>query len=767
MQHIGKSYRKLDAMPLLLGKPVFTDDLAPKECLIIKLLRSPHAHALVESIDTTAAKKVAGIEAIYTYEDIDQNGPRYTIAGQTYPEPSPYDRLIIDRHVRYVGDVVAIIAGATEKAVNEAMQLIKVKYEVLEPILDFHKALDNSILIHPESNFKSTQPVGADNKRNLCSHMENSSGDVDKVLSECDVVVDRVFHTKANQQQMLETFQTYCEIDTYGRLHVVSSTQIVFHCRRLVANALHIPTSKVRVTKPRVGGGFGAKQTLVSEIYPAFVTWQTKKPSKLIFTREEATTASSPRHEMEMHVRVGATKEGKIRAIDLYTLSNTGAYSEHGTTTVELCGTKSIPLYRSEAYRFKADVVYTNVMSAGAYRGFGAPQGCFALEGAVNELAARLNMDPIALRELNVAREGDLMPASYNAYNTSSTLDRCLARVRELSGLDRHPYCVDLGNGKVRAWGVSMAMQGSSIPFSDIGGATLKLDDCGKYTLLIGAADLGTGCDTILAQMAAEVLECELEDISVFGADTDVSPYDSGSYASSTTYATGRAVIACALKLREKICAAGSQLLGCTPAEVEFDGKEVRRKETSEGKNAISLYDISFAAQSANSFSLEETITSGTQDSPPPYIAAVAEIVLDKLTGEIMLDHYYACVDCGTVINENLARVQTEGGILQGVGMALCEDVQYSPKGRVYNNSLMQYKIPTFMDIGHLEVEFVPSYEKTGPFGAKSIGELGPDTPSPAIAHAVYNATGHYFRELPLTPEKIALNQGLGPRPAD
>ncbi|MDO4921533.1 MAG: molybdopterin-dependent oxidoreductase [Phascolarctobacterium sp.] len=756
MKIVNQSYRKKDAMQLVTGQPVYTDDLAPKDCLIVKVLRSPHANAIIESINKAAASKVPDIEAVFTYEDVDQEGRRCTYAGQTYPEPSPYDRLLLDRHVRFVGDVVAIVAGRTEKAVDKALSLLKVKYQVLDAVLDFHTALDNPVLVHPEATWESLAPVGADNKRNLCAHEVCGDGDVDAVLAECDVIIDRTCRVKAVQQDMMEPFTTFCTIDTYGRLHVVSSTQIVFHARRIIANALHLPKTKVRVTKPRIGGGFGAKQSCVSELYPAFVTWRLKKPSKMIYSREECHIAASPRHEMEVRVRLGATKEGKIRAIDLYTLSNTGAYGEHGPTTVGLSGHKSIPLYRTEAFRFAYDVVYTNLQAAGAYRGYGAPQGIFAVETAVNELAHKLHIDPITLREMNITREGDMMPAYYGAPNTSCALDKCLAQVREMSGWDeKFPKRV-LPNGKVRSMGVAIAMQGSSIPYCDVGGATIKLNDDGSYTLLIGAADMGTGCDTILAQMAAEALDCSMDDIAVFGADTDASPYDSGSYASSTTYITGNAVYACAHKLREKICALGAKKLGCAAEDVVFDGRLVRN--ASDGKS-ISLVDIATASQCDNDIALEETVQMNSVLSPPPFMAGVAEMETDLLTGETEVVNYYASVDCGTPINPHLARVQTEGGILQGIGMTLMENVTYSPEGRVCENSLMQYKIPCREDIGHIHVDFACSYESSGPFGAKSIGELVINTPAPAIADAIYQATGHRICTLPLTPEKIALGE--------
>lgn len=789
MKYVNKPVRKKDAMQLVTGQPVYMDDIAPKDCLIVKLLRSPHANAIVTSLNKTAAMKVDGIEAIYTWEDIPQDAKRYTQAGQTYPEMSPYDRLLLDRHVRYVGDVVAIVAGRDEKCVDRALKLIKVQYEVLEPLLDFRKAKDNRILVHPEDNWESLVPVGADNKRNLCAHDESGEGDIEKVLRESDVVIDHVYHTKACQQTMMETFRTFCTIDAYGRLNVVSSTQIVFHCRRIIANALHIPKSMIRVSKPRIGGGFGAKQTSISEVYPAYVTWMTKKPSKIIFTREESMTASTPRHEMEVHVRLGASKDGIVNGIDMYTLSNTGAYGEHGPTTVGLSGHKSIPLYgKAKAFRFVSDVVYTNVMSAGAYRGYGATQGLFAVESAVNELAAKLHMDPFEIREKNIIKEGDVMPAYYGQVNTSCALDRCLARVKEMIHWDEKYPVRDMGNGKVRAVGMGMAMQGSGISSVDVGSATIKVNDDGFYTLSIGAADMGTGCDTILAQIAAEVLECSVDEITVFGADTDTSPYDSGSYASSTTYVTGKAVEKCALQVREQICKLGAQMMNCPENEVVFDGKVVRREKKSAvdpekaagihvvderensnpqpenvenlgsaEKQQVSLADIATASMCGNGIALEATVTNSSPISPPPFMVGAAEVEVDLETGEAKVIDYAAAVDCGTPVNPNLARVQAEGGILQGIGMALTENMTYNKLGKLAENSLMQYKIPTRVDIGKIRVDFESSYENEGPFGAKSIGEVVINTPLPAVADAIYNATGTRFYELPITPEKIAM----------
>lgn len=752
---INQPVRKKDSMQLLLGKPVYVEDIAPKDALAVKLLRSPHANAIVEEINVSVAKKVPGVVDIYTWEDVPKQ--RFAIAGQTYPEPSPYDRLILDRHVRFVGDVVAIIAAENEKAALKAMKLIKVKYKILEPVLDFHQAKDNEILVHPEEDWLAQVPVGGDARRNLVASEISGDGDVDAVLADCDDVLEHAYHMRSFNQAMMETFRTYTELDRYGRLHVISSTQIVFHVRRILSRALGIPKSKIRVEKPRIGGGFGAKQTAVSEVYPAFVTLKTGRPAQLIFTREESQIAGSPRHEMEVRVRLGADKDGHIRGLDLYTLSNSGAYGEHGPTTVGLSGHKSIPLYTGglEAFRFGYDVVYTNTMAAGAYRGYGATQGIFALETSVNELAEKLGIDPTIIREKNMLREGMKMPAYYGETANACALDKCMARCKELFHWDEKYPVRDMGNGKVRAAGVAMAMQGSCISNVDVGSATVKLADDGTFNLIIGAADMGTGCDTILAQMVAECMDCSVDDVAVFGADTDASPYDSGSYASSTTYITGKAVEMACAKLKTQLCGIAAGMLSCSTEEVVFENGRVKQINT---EKSVSLAEISVKDQVNNDIAAVATASHSSPVSPPPYMVGMVEIELDKDTGEVKILDYVAVVDCGITINPALARIQTEGGIVQGIGHTLFENITYDRNGRPIESSFLQYKVPTRLDMGHLRVEFENSYEPTGPFGAKSIGEIVINTPAPAIAHAIYRATGVWHRELPITPEKILMS---------
>ena len=750
---VGKSVRKKDSLQLLLGKPVYTEDIAP-DALVVKLLRSPHANAMVKTIDTSKAKKVPGVVDVYTWEDVPNQ--RFSNAGQTYPETSPYDRLIIDRHVRFVGDVVAIVAAENEKAAQTALSRIKVEYDVLEPVLDFRTAKDNPVLVHPEDNWHMLCDLGGDNTRNLVGTTSDAGGDIEAVLADCDVVLERTYHTKAYNQAMMETFRTFTQLDRYGRLHVISSTQIVYHVRRILSHALGIPKSRIRVEKPRIGGGFGAKQTAVCEVYPAFVTMKTGRPALCVFSRKESQTCGSPRHEMEIRIRLGANDDGRIRALGVATLSNSGAYGEHGWATVGLTGHKSIPLYTGslEAFKFDANVVYTNMQPSGAYRGFGATQGQFAVESAVNELAAKLGRDPVELREQNMVREGMAMPAYFGEVANACALDRCMQHCSDMFGWkDKFPVR-DMGNGKVRAAGVAMSMQGSGISGIDVGSVTVKLNDDGGYMLLIAAADMGTGCDTILAQMVAEHMECPVDAVSVFGADTDASPYDSGSYASSTTYVTGMAVEKACTQLKERLCAIAAEELGCDAAELRFEGGCVRHEATG---RTVSLSEIAAKSQCNCRLAPEATAQHSSPVSPPPYMVGMVEIELDRETGVVEVLDYAAVVDCGIPINPALARIQVEGGIVQGIGHTLMEDVTRTPRGAIRESSLFTYRLPTRLDTGRINVEFEHSYEPTGPFGAKSIGEIVINTPGPALAQAIYRATGVWHRELPILPEHILL----------
>lgn len=758
MRYVNKPVSKIDGMDIATGKPVYTDDLYDYHALTVKILRSPHAFAKIKSIDVESAKKVSGVECVLTYKDVPNI--RFTTAGQSYPEPSPYDRLILDEYVRYVGDEVAIIAAKDERAALKAMKLIKVEYDVIEPVLDFTKAMGHSSIVHPEDDLHINFDIGMDKDRNIASSYKIEVEDVDMEFENSDIVVEETYYTQGQAHAMMETYRALTYIDQYGRLSVVSSTQIPFHVRRILANALEIPRSKVRVVKPRIGGGFGGKQSASVEIFPAIVSMKTGKPAKIVYDRKETFSCTTSRHAMEIKVRIGADKEGNIKAIDINALADTGAYGEHASTVFMLVGHKTLPLYnKAKAVRYIGRAVYTNKMTAGALRGYGATQGAFAVESTINILAEKLNMDPSLLREKNLIREGDANPVLDGSKEgcpvvlKSSTLDLCIERGKELIGWkEKYPRKV-ISDSKVRGVGMAITMQGSGIAGIDTASAMIKLNDDGSYSLLVGATDMGTGSDTILAQMAAEILETSMDKIIVNSADTDISPYDPGSYASSTTYVTGNAVIKAAEDIKGQIVEYGAKLLGVSKENIIFDGEAVR---SIDGGCSISLNEIALRIISGGGRAqLIGNGFFGGDTSPPPFIAGFAEVEVDKETGKIDLVDYVAVVDCGTVINTNLARIQVEGGLVQGIGMAMYEDVIYSDRGKMETNTFMQYKVPCRKDIRNMRVEFESSYEPTGPFGAKSIGEVVINTPPPAIAHAVYNAVGAYIKSLPITPEKV------------
>lgn len=747
MKIVNKSTKKIDSIGIITGRPLYTDDLViNNNSLIVKLLRSPHAYARIADIDTSIAKKVPGVEAIFTYHDVPNT--MFTLAGQSYPEPSPYDRKILDEYVRYVGDPVAIIAAIDEKTAEKAMKLIKVKYEVLDAVIDYEKALDSDILVHREAAHTNF-PIGYDNKRNLASSYLETKGDVEKGFAESDVIIEETYYTQPQIHAMMETYRTACYLDAHGRLNVISSTQIPFHVRRHLARALEMPSSRIRVMKPKLGGGFGGKQTSVCEIYPAFVTMKTGKPSKIVYTRKETQACSNTRHAMRLKVKIGSDREGNIKAIDINVLSNTGAYGEHAPTVTALVVYKTFPLYAKVPMRCKADIVYSNTTVGGAFRGYGATQGTFAVESAVNELAHKLGLDPTEVRMKNLVDQSETV---------SGDIKKCIEIGKE--AFDWKNRCVkDMGNGKIRASGMAVTMQGSGIQGVDTASATLKLHDSGDYTLYVGVTDMGQGCDTVTAQMAAEILEVPMEKIIVNSADTDVSPYDPGAYASSGTYVTGNAVILAAKKMREEVMKMASFLMKTPVEELEYMGEYVQDKNG----NQLSLKEIGVRSVSFEGMNqITTTATWGGKTSPPPFIASFAEVEVDTLTGETKVVDFLSVVDCGLPINPALAQVQVEGGIAQGIGLALYEDIQFDERGKMKHDTLMQYKIPSRKDLGNnIKVMFSYSNEPTGPFGAKSIGEVVINTASPAIADAIYNATNRRLRSLPMTSEKIfwAINE--------
>ena len=751
---------KKDAASLLAGKPVYAGDLAPDDALVVKMVRSREAHARVTSIDCNAARALEGVVAVFTPDDVPHT--RYTLAGQSLLESSPYDTAILDTTVRYVGDEIAMVVAESERVAEDAVRLVKVTYEKLPAIVDMEQSLDSDVVIHDEDDWKYGSDESGDPKRNLVAHGGHEYGDVDAALAAADVVIERSYHTQATQQAMMEPMTSYAYVDAFDRLTVVSSTQVPFHIRRQVSNALQVPQSRVRVVKPRVGGGFGAKQTGHNEVFSAFAALKTGRPCKCVYTREETMSCSNTRHEMRMDVRVGAMRDGTITGIDLYALSNAGAYGYHGPTTIWLVGGKGLCLYNRAATRFAFDVVYTDTTPGGAYRGYGATQGCFAVESALNELADELGMDPGELRLKNLVKPGERLHQLGEEPLYSCRADECLERAMEMVGWKGRPLREDLGE-KVRGIGMALTMQGSGISNVDIASVDIRLADDGFYLLSIGATDVGTGADTILAQIAAEVLGCDVDHVVTKGVDTDVSPYDTGSYASSGTYTSGGAVLRAANELRDVIRAQAAEWWGVDVEKVEFGGGHVWCVEPAADGSELAMSVAEVANRSIGVGNQPGSLTAHASNSqpqsPPPFIAGIAEVEVDKTTGKVELTDYAAVVDCGTVINSNLARIQVEGGLVQGIGMALFEDVAVDARGHLKTNNFMQYKLPTRMDVPDVRVEFMPSFEPTGPFGAKSVGEVVINTPSPAIASAVAHATGNYVRSLPITPEKALFGE--------
>ncbi len=762
MSEIERNVRKLDGIGLVMGRPAYTDDLAPSNSLVIKVLRSPHAFARIKNIDTSEAEKLPGVACVLTYKNVPQN--IHTRAGQGYPEPSPYDKRVLDEYVRYAGDEAAAVAAVDEKTAEAALKLIKIEYEVLEPVLDYEKAIDNPSIIHPEEDAHPMFEMGMDTKRNITAAYAMHVGDMEKTLAACDVVNKTRYYTQAQAHAMMEPHSTAVYMDMYQRLTVITSTQTPFHVRRIISHVFNIPTRNIRVIKPRIGGGYGGKQALHGELLATAVTLKTGKPCKLIYTRKEVFESSYTRHPMRIDMTVGAMQDGTIKAINMEVLSDTGAYGEHALTVLMVVGSKTLPMYNNvEAVAFSGTVVYTNHTPAGAFRGYGAIQGNYALESAIDELADKLGMCPVAIRRKNMIAENETSPIfkimgegreGIEMNVETCKLEYCVSRGMELIGWkDKYPRQV-ISPTKVRGVGMAIAMQGSGIPDVDMAAATLKLNDDGFFNLTMGATDLGTGSDTAMAQIAAEALQVKTEDIIVYSSDTDLTPFDTGAYASSTTYVSGNAVKKAAEKLRELILEEGAKRLGCDIKDIRYNGVTITSKD---GKN-VTLKELATGLYyNTHQKQLCATGSFVGEKSPPPYMAGFAEVEVDLETGKINVLDYAAVTDCGTTINPNLAKIQVEGALAQGIGMALYEDVKSSAEGKLLTNNFLQYDLPTRLDVPGYKVEFAKSCDPTGPYGAKSVAEIGIDTPPAAICNAIYNATGVRIRELPVTPEKMFL----------
>ncbi|MCD6427017.1 MAG: molybdopterin-dependent oxidoreductase [Caldisericaceae bacterium] len=756
---IGKKTDKIDAMALATGQPLFVDDLQLPDTLQIKILYSPYAHAIIEDIDTSEAEKYPGVKMVLTYK----NTPHiiHTTAGQGWPEPSPYDTYMFDKKMRFVGDRVAAVAAETEEQAAEALKLIKVKYKVLPAVFDSEEAIkEGAPVIHDEPEITGAY----DPKRNLAAHIEIRVGDVEKGFEESDVVVEETFETQYAQHTPIEPHVTLTYLDEYGRLVIRTSTQVPFHVRRIVAQALGIPVQKIRVVKPRIGGGFGTKQEIILEEICSYVTLKTKRPARLLYTREEEFISARTRHPFKVKVKIGAKKDGMLHAIRLYTLSNTGAYGSHGLTVASNAGSKTLPLYnKAENVEFVADIAYTNLPVAGAYRGYGATQSYAALEQAIDMVAEKLGMDPLELRKRNHIRAGETSPIfkalgegreGVTQYIQSCALDELLEKgAKEIGWFKKHGK--ERRNGsKVYGIGMSMHMQGSGIPLIDMGAATLKMNEDGSFNLLYGGTDIGTGLDTIAAQIVAETLGIKPEQVIVYASDTDMTPFDVGAYASSGTFVSGGAVLKAALKVRDQILEVAKEKFGefDTKDFILEDGKVISLKS---GKN-ITLSEIAYdTLYVRNQHQIAATGSFVSPYSPPPFAVHFVEIEVDEETGVIKPIKYVAAVDCGKPINPELVKGQIIGALVNGLSYALTEEYIFSNSGRMLNPNFMDYKIPSTRDIPEIKVILAETYEPTGPYGAKSVAEININGPIPAIGNALYDALKIRLHKSPYTPERV------------
>ena len=758
---VGQNKEKVDARGILRGKPVYTEDFYPRDALIVKVVHSPYAHALITRIDKSAALDIPGVVEILTYEDV----PRipYTRAGQGYPEPSPYDTVLLDHKMRFVGDTAALVIAENERAARMGVKALKIDYEVLEPVLDFEKSMSPSApIIHDQKDSKGIYEPS----RNIASHYETTIGDVEGLLARSPVQIEATYYYPKSQQVALENHCTYAYLDPQERLTLVSSTQVPFHGRRILSKILQTPPGKIRVIKPRIGSGFGSKQGLFTEGYAALACLKTGKPVCLSFNREETFTCTYTRHDMRVTVRLGAELDGRLNVIDMYSLSNTGAYGDHALTVAMGCGSKTLPLYNKvKAVRFVTDIVYTNLPNAGAYRGYGAPQGLLALDGALDELAARLNRDPLEIKAINSIREGETSPIfqimgegreGVPQIAASCKLGECIeigkvafdwAKKRKNAGWDRRT--VDT----VRGVGCALAMQGSGIAKVDMASATLKMNDDGTFNLLVGATDLGTGSDTILSQIAAEALGIPVENIIVYSSDTDMTPFDVGAYASSTTYVSGNAVLDAANKVKASIRRAAAALFEIDEELVEVTDGCVKNLQNGKALTFAELCTLCFYG--TNQHQICETGSYVGDESPIPFMATFIEVEIDLKTGKITPIETLSVVDCGTALNPALAEGQVKGATLQALGTALFEELKFSETGKPINASLFRYKILDRSSFGKVTALLAESYEPTGPFGAKSVSEIGINTPTVALLNAVYHATGIRFHRLPLAPQTV------------
>jgi len=754
---VGTNATKVDGLSLVTGRPKFVADIDLADTLIVRLLTSPHAHARITAIDTSAAEALPGVACVLAHTNTPTT--RFTTAGQGYPEPSPYDTRLFDSKVRFVGDFVAAVAAESQEVAERAVRALHVSYEQLPAALSIDDALaDGAPVIHDEPDAQGIY----DALHNVAANVDIDVGDAASAFDACPVVVETTCETPYAQHTPIETHLVHSALDGDGRLVLRSSTQVPFHARRIVARTLGLPLHRIRVIKPRVGGGFGTKQEILLESIAGLVTLRTGRPALLQLTRHEEFVSSRTRHPMRVRVKAGAEKDGTLRALEMEALSNTGAYGSHALTVLSNTGSKTLPLYnKASDVHFYGVAVYTNLPVAGAYRGYGATQGYFPLETAMDQLAERVGLDPITVREKNHIRSGESSPIFEKlgegregvAFSIRSCeLPRCIEIGRQRIAWDERRGRRNREGNWVHGLGMSIHMQGSGIPQIDMGAATVRMNEDGSCQLLVGATDIGTGSDTILSQIAAEVLGIPPSHVVVTSSDTDTTPFDVGAYASSTTYVSGMAVQRAAEKVRGQILdvAAGALQVDREALSLE-DGRVV----APDGRSASLAELCSRATHVVDQFQIEATASCVPEESPPPFLASFAEVAVDTETGFVKVVKYVAAVDCGVPINPKMAEGQVEGAIVNGIGYALTERMLFSSRGRVRNPSLFDYKIPCAADVPEVDVVLVDSYEPTGPMGAKSVGEIAINAPIPTIANAIYDAVGVRLTATPFTPERV------------
>jgi putative selenate reductase molybdopterin-binding subunit len=753
MKIVGKKTRRVDGLSLAKGKAVFADDMPKKDYLYAKILHSPIAHGKIVSIDKSKALALDGIEIILTHEDFT---PHYfTTAGQGYPEPSPRDTSMFNKTMRFVGDRVAVVAGESLEVVEEALALINVEYEELPTIFDMGDSIDNDTVIHPGKDGFSFLH---DASRNIAANISEELGDVQKGFNDSDYVFEGTYFTPYAQQCSIEPHITLTWLDENDRLIIRTATQVPYHVRRVVAEILDIPVRKIRVIKPRIGGGFGGKQEILNEEVCSAVTLNTGKPCRLEYTREEEFYAARSRHPQKVTYKIGLNKDLMMQSIDMEILQNCGGYGPHALTVMSVSASKTLALYRAPNVRIQANAVYTNLPPAGAYRGYGAPQGYFALESLMDEIAEQLNVDPIELRKKNYFREGEDVPIAkvlgegregFPVILQSNGIDACIDRGREL--IDWDTLKIEKKSGVFRR-GVGMATvaQASGIAGIDMGSVFIKMNEDGSFNLNMGATDLGTGSDTALAQIAAEVLDVPVDKMIVISSDTDTTPFDTGAYASSTTYVTGAAVKKAAEDVLSQILEQGKKLLEVDEATIE------NNQVVSTDGQSISYQDICTKSfYTDHQTQIQAVASKVSYDSPPPYNATFADVIVDTETGFVKVNKIVSITDSGQIINPQMSEGQAEGAIPQSLGMTLTEHMIFDDKGRPINTDFENYHIYTSIDMPEIIAEFVHTDEPTGPYGAKAVAEIPINGPAPAVANAIYNACGVRIRECPITPEKV------------